>query len=185
MPTFYCARGLNIAILLSTTVSVLSQTPSQPRHVHFAVQAPSSITAPISGRLLIFLKSGTGDKVVDSNQLSPSSTWVGAREVQSLNAGATVEVDPDAEDIASPSPFASIPAGDYEVQAVLDVDHSYNYSGRGSTGLDQLCRLFAALDTGRRFGTRFTTDRTSGGALRTCFPPGTMESSGCRRRSSA
>ncbi len=43
-----------------------------------------------------------------------------------------IEIDPDAEDIAFPTPFASIPTGDYEVQAVLDVDHSYNYSGRGT-----------------------------------------------------
>ena len=42
-----------------------------------------------------------------------------------------MEIDPDAEGIASPSPFASIPPGDYEVQAVLDIDHSYNYLGRG------------------------------------------------------
>src|SRR5580692_6781394 len=114
-----------------TAIPALAQTSTRPRHVHFTVQAPSSIPAPIGGRLLIFLKAGTGDKAVDSIQLNPSSTWVGTREVQSLSAGASVDIDPDAEDIASPSPFASIPAGDYEVQAVLDVDHSYNYSGRG------------------------------------------------------
>ncbi len=55
---------------------------------------------------------------------------MGAREVQSLSAGASVDVDPDAEGIASRGPFAALPAGDYEVQAVLDVDHSYNYKGR-------------------------------------------------------
>jgi S-formylglutathione hydrolase FrmB len=132
MPKFHSARYLCIAVFLTAAVPVLAQTPSQPRHVHFAVQAPSNISSPLSGRLLIFLKSGAGDKVVDSNQLSPSSTWVGAREVQGLNPGGSIDIDPDAEGIASPSPFASIPAGDYEVQAVLDVDHSYNYSGRGS-----------------------------------------------------
>jgi enterochelin esterase-like enzyme len=62
--------------------------------------------------------------------MDPSATWVGAREVQGLSAGATVDVDPDAEGIASPSPFAAIPNGDYEVQAVLDVEHTYNYGGR-------------------------------------------------------
>jgi len=132
MPKFYSATPLCTAALLVSAVAAVAQTPPQPRHVHFTVQAPSSISAPISGRLLIFLKSGTGDKTVDSNQLSPDSTWVGAREIQSLSASASVEVDPDAEGIASPAPFASISSGDYEVQAVLDVDHTYNYSGRGS-----------------------------------------------------
>ena len=98
--------------------------------MHFTVEAPAGIATPISGRLLIFLKAGAGDKTVDSNPLSPTAVWVGAREVQSLAAGASVDVDPDAEGMASPSPFGSIPPGDYEVQAVLDVDHSYNYKGR-------------------------------------------------------
>src|SRR6266436_1915799 len=86
------------AALLSVALPTLAQTP-QPRHVHFTVQAPPSITAPISGRLLIFLKSGSGDKTVDSNPLTPTATWVGAREVQSLGAGGSVDVDPDAEGI--------------------------------------------------------------------------------------
>jgi enterochelin esterase-like enzyme len=116
------------AALFSLALPSLAQTPQ--RHVHFTVQAPAGITAPISGRLLIFLKAGSGDKSVDTNPMAPAATWIGAREVQSLSAGGSVDVDPDAEGIASPTPFAAIPAGDYEVQAVLDVDHSYNYKGR-------------------------------------------------------
>src|ERR1700729_3924148 len=107
-----------------------AQTSPDHRHVHFIVHAPSTLTAPISGRLLIFLKSGTGDKEVSTDELHPTAAWVGAREVQNLNAGASLEIDPDAEGIAFPTPFASINPGDYEVQAVLDVDHTYNYSGR-------------------------------------------------------
>src|ERR1700723_2824100 len=107
-----------------------AQTPAQTRHVHFIVQAPPNVTTPISGRLLLFLKAGSGDKEVDSNQMNPSATWVGAREGHGLSAGASVDVDPDAEGIASPAPFAAIPTGDYEVQAVLDVGHTYNYGGR-------------------------------------------------------
>jgi hypothetical protein len=109
----------------------LSQTPPAHDHVHFIVQAPSTLAAPLSGRLLIFLKAGTGDKEVNADELNPGSTWVGAREIQSLSPGGSIEIDPDAEDIAFPTPFASITLGDYEVQAVLDVDHTYNYSGRG------------------------------------------------------
>ena len=110
---------------------VFSQTTPAHDHVHFIVKAPSTLAAPLSGRLLIFLKSGTGDKEVNADELNPGSTWVGAREIQSLSAGGSIEIDPDAEDIAFPTPFASISPGDYEVQAVLDVDHTYNYSGRG------------------------------------------------------
>jgi hypothetical protein len=131
MLKFHAVARLCTTTLFLGTVSALGQTSTQHRHVHFIVQAPTTLAAPISGRLLIFLKPGTGDKTVDINQLTPSSTWVGAREVQSLSAGASVEIDPDAEGIASPAPFASIPPGDYQIQAVLDVDQTYNYSGRG------------------------------------------------------
>jgi S-formylglutathione hydrolase FrmB len=132
MPKLHPAGPLCTAAFLLAAIPALAQTSAQPRHVHFTVQAPSTITTPISGRLLIFLKSGAGDKEVDASQISPASTWIGAREVQSLSAGGSIEIDPDAEDIASPTPFASIPTGDYEVQAVLDVDHTYNYGGRGT-----------------------------------------------------
>ena len=123
------AHLLSVTLLLASLPAV-AQTPSH--HVHFIVQAPSGITAPLSGRLLVFLKRGSGDKAVDSDVLNLSNpVWVGAREVSNLAPGASIEIDPDAEDIAFPSPFSAIPTGDYEVQAVLDVDHSYNYSGRG------------------------------------------------------
>jgi enterochelin esterase-like enzyme len=110
----------------------LAQTPAAHPPVHFLVQAPSNLTAPLSGRLLLFLKAGHGDKAVDNDEWHLGSTWVGAREVHDLRPGASIEIDPDAEDIAFPTPFASIPTGDYEMQAVLDVDHTYNYSGRGT-----------------------------------------------------
>jgi hypothetical protein len=132
MPKLHPAASLCVSAFLLVTLPSLAQTSPKLRHVYFTVQAPSTITTPISGRLFIFLKSGMGDKEVDVNQLSPASTWVGAREVQSLSAGATVDIDPDAEGIASPAPFTSIPSGDYEVQAVLDADHTYNHSGRGA-----------------------------------------------------
>ena len=97
-------------------------------HVFFRVQAPTTLNAPVSGRLLIFLKSGSGDKEVTTSEFRPAETWIAAREVQSVAPGATVEVD--ADDIAYPRPFSALAPGTYEAQAVLDVDHSYNYKGR-------------------------------------------------------
>jgi TusA-related sulfurtransferase len=92
------------------------------------VRTSASLSAPISGRLLIFMKQGTGDKTVDADQMHPQAVWVTAREVRDLAPGAVIEVD--ADEVASPAAFATIPAGNYEAQAVLDVDHTYNYSGR-------------------------------------------------------
>jgi enterochelin esterase-like enzyme len=96
--------------------------------VVFRVQAGPAITAPVSGRLLVFLKQGHGDKEVNSEEFHPESTYVAAREIRYLAPGTAVEID--ADELAFPAPFNSLSAGDYEVQAVLDVDHDYNYSGR-------------------------------------------------------
>ena len=97
-------------------------------HVFFRVQLAPSAAAPLNGRLLIFLKQGSGDKEVNLDEFHPGATWVAAREIRALAPGQSVEVD--ADENAFPQPFSSIPQGNYEAQVVLDVDHTYNYSGR-------------------------------------------------------
>ena len=98
-------------------------------HVFFRVALTPSAPTPLSGRLLIFLKKGSGDKEVNVDEFHPGATWVAAREVQALAPGQSVEVD--ADENAFPQPFSSFAPGDYEAQVVLDVDHTYNYAGRG------------------------------------------------------
>ena len=73
---------------------------AQRAHAFFRVQAPSSNSEPISGRLLIFLKAGSGDKEVNVSPFHPSDTWVAAKEVRDLAPGASVEVN--ADEIAYP-----------------------------------------------------------------------------------
>ena len=102
--------------------------PSPRPHVFFRVQAASSIGVPLSGRLLIFVKQGSGDKEVSTREVHLQDTWVAAAEVRDLAPGASVEVD--ADEVAYPKAFANLPAGAYEAQAVLDVDHTYAYSER-------------------------------------------------------
>ena len=111
--------------------SLARTAPAAPAHVFFRVQSASSVGAPLSGRLLIFVKQGSGDKEVNTSEFHPTDTWVAAREVHNLAPGAAVEFD--ADELASPKAFAAIPAGNYEAQAVLDGDHTYNYSGRTPT----------------------------------------------------
>lgn len=98
-------------------------------HVFFHVQLAASAPGPVSGRLLVFLKQGKGDKEVNIQEFHPGETWVAAEEVHDLMPGAAVEMD--ADEIAYPKPFSALPTGEYEVQAVLDTEHTYNYSGRG------------------------------------------------------
>ncbi|NIJ93100.1 hypothetical protein FHT12_001797 [Xanthomonas campestris] len=98
---------------------------------------------PVSGRLLVFAtlakdaqaaakdgKDGKDGKVeeVDVSPFRPTAVAVAAQEVTALAPGASVEIDLD--NIAFPSGFSALPAGEYLFQAVLDPDHSYGYSGR-------------------------------------------------------
>ncbi len=100
----------------------------QPQHLFFRVTAGPEITSPVSGRVLIFLSSGKDAKEVDLNEFHPSSTYVAAKEVHDLRPGASVDVDTD--DVVFPEPFSNLKPGDYQAQAVLDIGHTYNYSGR-------------------------------------------------------
>jgi S-formylglutathione hydrolase FrmB len=120
---------LSVAAALAACVLVHAQSsPANPAHVFFRVQAASSLPGPVSGRLLVFVKQGSGDKEVDITEFHPQDTWVAAEEIHDLKPGDSVEFDADT--LAYPHPFSQLAAGSYEAQAVLDVDHAYNYSGR-------------------------------------------------------
>jgi len=109
---------------------VASQS-APPSHAFFRVRAATGVGAPLSGRLLIFLKSGSGDKEVSMSEFhapGPAETFVCAREIRDLAPGASVEVD--ADEVAYPRPLSQASPGIFEAQAVLDVDHTYNYRER-------------------------------------------------------
>ncbi|AGG88550.1 alpha/beta hydrolase [Rhodanobacter denitrificans] len=120
----------------------LARTDASEAHSPFRVELGSTLTQPASGRLLLFAtdakaaiaaaKDGKVDEV-DANPFGATQASVAAREVSRLVPGQGVEIDADA--LAYPAGWSQLPPGDYFVQAVLDVDHSYNYSGRGAGDL--------------------------------------------------
>ncbi|MGH8062928.1 MAG: alpha/beta hydrolase [Pseudoxanthomonas sp.] len=99
---------------------------------------PGATSQAVSGRLLVFAipaaeavaqaKDGKVEKV-DASAFKPTQVSIAAREVVALAPGASIAVDADA--IAFPAGFSQLPKGDYYLQAVLDVNHDYNYGGRG------------------------------------------------------
>jgi enterochelin esterase-like enzyme len=114
-----------MAGLLLNAISIAAQTVP---HAFFRVSVAPAVGTPVSGRLLIFVKKGSGDKEVSVSAFHPEDTWVCAREVRDVAPGSPVEVDCD--ETAYPKPFSQLEAGTYEAQAVLDVDHNYNYRER-------------------------------------------------------
>ncbi len=119
-------RWLAVLVFGAATLAGAQQAAHHP--ALFRVTASPSLPGPVSGRLLVFMKQGSGDKSVDIEEFRPAATWVAAQEVHDLAPGASVEVDADVT--AYPKPFRDAPAGTWEAQAVLDVNGSYNYGGR-------------------------------------------------------
>ena len=98
-------------------------------HAFFRVTLDRSFTNPVSGRVLLFVAPATGDgSAVDIDMMSPESVYVAAKEVSRLSPGESVDIDVD--DQVFPRPLSQAAAGSYRAQAVLDVQHSYNYAGR-------------------------------------------------------
>lgn len=117
-------RALRASALL---ICALAASAQQPRHLFFHVKLAANTNELVSGRLLVFVATGSGASSLTQSAFDPSGTYVAAREVHDLRPGATVDIDTDDE--AYPSGFSKLAAGDYQAQAVLDVHHNYNYSG--------------------------------------------------------
>jgi enterochelin esterase-like enzyme len=136
---FFRAPALAAAFVFASLAPfAAAQAPAPNHHLFFHVQLPKDHAAA-SGRLLVFIASadmakkdaGPDGKVreVETSPFHPEAASVAAREVYDLAPGATVDVDTDG--LAFPDGFSHLAPGDYDVQVVLDVDHSFNYSGRG------------------------------------------------------
>src|SRR5580700_54263 len=119
----WLAQALCLAVFWPVALAA-----QQPQHLFFRVTLSQQFTAPVSGRLLIFLESGAGAKKIDENPFQPTAVYIAAKEVPALAPGASVDVDTD--DIAFPEGFSGLKPGDYQAQAVLDVAHTYAYDGR-------------------------------------------------------
>jgi hypothetical protein len=121
------ARAAALTLVLASWAAY-AQPPQRPfQPLFFRIAAGPAVHGPVSGRLLIFIAKGSGAKQVSINEFRPDATWVAAREVHDLSPGTSVDVDTDRT--AYPRPFSDLAPGDYQVQAVLDVAHTYNYSG--------------------------------------------------------
>src|SRR5262252_1344427 len=132
-------RARNLLAVVATIFGARG-VPAQrlPAPVVFHVSLGQASATPVSGRLLIFAKLlGPGDKRpvtrVDMDQIDTHASSIAARDVARLEPGATIDLDADVT--AYPAPFSQLEPGHYAVQAVLDRDHSYNYTARGGGDL--------------------------------------------------
>ena len=142
-------KSVWIALTLSLVVALAMLASALALRWHagvtppiFKVELDGAATQPVSGRLLLFAteataarKAAKNGKVesVDADPLYPMRTAVASREVSRLAPRQSVTIDTDNQ--AFPRSFSSLPPGEYLLQAVLDLDHNYNYSGRSAGDL--------------------------------------------------
>jgi hypothetical protein len=141
---WFMAGIVAMLVVLVAAVAVRLAMVWQAEHKPpiFLVKLDGAATQPVSGRLLLFAtlaaparttaKDGVVSEV-DADAWHPNKAAVAAREIARLTPGQTVEIDTDA--LAFPTGFSHLPPGEYLVQAVLDQDHNYNYSGRDTGDL--------------------------------------------------
>jgi S-formylglutathione hydrolase FrmB len=121
-------RGMRTVIAVLALALIGAGAPPVEVPVRLDVASP----APLSGRLILFAEPAKAGEPapdsVDANPFAGTPTAVAARDVASLSSGQIATVDADSD--AVPDAWSKLPPGRYHLQAVLDVNHDYNYVGR-------------------------------------------------------
>jgi hypothetical protein len=86
---------LRLALAITASGSLKHQAANSPlaQHVFFRVQVAASVPASLNGRLLMFVKKGTGEKEVNTDEFHLETNWVAAEEVRDLEPGASIAMD--------------------------------------------------------------------------------------------
>lgn len=101
-----------------------------------AVTLPADVNAAAGGRLLIFAEPATAaNAVADDVDLGEPEAKVSVAGRDTSDFGPNRRAVVDTNRSVFPIGFASLPPGDYRVQAVLDRNGDYNYAGRGTGDL--------------------------------------------------
>lgn len=123
----HIAKSFLFVLILSV---LLVAVASGQTRFKVSVDPSLALKQPVSGRLLIFMrKSDKPLESVEPDLFDPNAVWIAGREIA---AGGAIEIDADT--VAFPTPFSSAPAGEYQVMAVLDRNHSYTYFGYAGAG---------------------------------------------------
>jgi pimeloyl-ACP methyl ester carboxylesterase len=120
-------RRLGVVLFVFSSFNLIAQN-SGPLRFEISLD-PSLSSSAVSGRLIIFMTNDpTPQKILGRQFGEPENvkTWATAREVPLLAPDETVELDPN--ELAYPEAFSKAPSGDYQVMALLDVDHNAAYN---------------------------------------------------------
>jgi hypothetical protein len=89
----------------------------------------AAVETPVSGRLLVLMTSNPQPVPLITPAAfgaEAQTQWIAAQEVPHWRPGEAVQIDVD--EIAWPKPLSTAPDGNYQVMALLDVDHNAAYT---------------------------------------------------------
>lgn len=125
-------RIAKILTLMLASVALSGAAPESDTRV--IVTLPASWAGDASGRLLLMAEPATDANAhadsIDANEFgSHASVSTAGRDVATFGTDRSVPIDTG--DTAFPASFATLPPGDYRVQALLDRNGDYGYGGAG------------------------------------------------------
>jgi hypothetical protein len=126
------AISMPSATCLLFLVPALCLTGATLPETRISVTLPAAFETATGGRLLVFAEPATAENATaDEVELGDpqAGVAVSGRDVAAFGADRRAVIDTD--DVAFPTGFASLPPGDYRLQAVLDRNGDYNHDGRG------------------------------------------------------
>ncbi|MBX7171862.1 MAG: esterase family protein [Pyrinomonadaceae bacterium] len=123
-------KKINLLSLIVFLFVLIAPVFSQ--NLSFKVKIDASIAQqPLSGRLLIFMTNNPKPlEGIDPDFTNPEAVYITGMEVSNFDANKIIEVNPEIS--AFPRAFSKAPAGNYQIMALLDQDHSYTYDGAGA-----------------------------------------------------
>lgn len=114
------------------TTPACPETKAPAGPLRFRVTLPKD-AKPIGGHVIVFMSNNPERQ----QQLGPGfgtpDPAMAAADVERLEPGGSFEIDPDR--IAYPKPFSQLPAGNYQVMALLDPDGSFPVMGHDAGDL--------------------------------------------------
>lgn len=139
-----------VVAALSCAAGAASQQ-ARAAGVRFRVSLdPAASSEPVSGRLFIFISNSPKPLAIIEPALGeqPRTVWFAAKEVRGVAPGEAIDIDPS--ELAWPAPFAAAPAGNYQVMALLDVNHDAAYTLTSAGDLRSAVTAAQPLDPSRQ-----------------------------------
>ena len=126
-------KNLKLLLLFVFILGLSNAVAAQS--TRFKIKVDSRLAKePLSGRLLIFMTNNPKpSEMIEPDFTNPNAVYISGTEITNLSAGNSIEID--ADELAFPQKFSSAPAGEYQIMALLDVNHSYTYDGAGAGDL--------------------------------------------------